>query len=199
METTSSLLATSIISRSGCPNPLPLGISLAATLKNLPELSIITSLSVVCAWSAICSASSSLNLNSSVRLTCPFRLRIHPFCDKITVIGSFSISASSGTSISSATSENSVRRRPSAVFLPNFSFICLISAAIASQRLPSSPSSSSNPAFSSDNSSDSSRIWLSSSLRSERSYMFKMASDWLSVSLNSFIMTALGSSSSRII
>ena len=56
--------------------------------------------------------SPSLNFSSASSAICPFIARIQPICEQTTVIGSFSIIASSGTSSTSAASAKVVRRAP---------------------------------------------------------------------------------------
>ena len=77
--------------------------------------------------------------------------------------------------------------------------MALISSPSAAQRLFSSLKRASSSAFSFSNSSYSPRISFSSSLRRLRSFILRIASAWFSVRLNFFIISALGSSSSRII
>ena len=116
----------------------------------------------------------------------------------MTVIGSFSIMASSGTMTAVGASPMVVRRLPSSVFLPNFFLMSTISSAIVFQRFFSSFSSAFSSVRSLVSASFSLRISISSSLRNCRSLMLRMASAGTSVRSKAIMSCALASSCSRM-
>ncbi|MNL54754.1 hypothetical protein D3C87_1781130 [compost metagenome] len=98
----------------------------------------------------------------------------------------------------SGASAKVLRRLPMSVALANFFFTSPISQATVCHCFSSEASSASISAFSFDSASNSVRISNSSSLRKERSRMLRIDSAWRSVSENRSIITAFGSSSSRM-
>ena len=116
----------------------------------------------------------------------------------MTVIGSRSTNASLATSTTAGAAPSSVRRAPSAPE-PNFFRVSSSSSAIRSQRSFSSFSSAWISLRSFASALCSLRISISSSRRSERSRMFRIASACVSVSLKRSISRGFGSSSLRMI
>ena len=126
---------------------------------------------------------------------CPFIARIQPRCDRMTVIGSFSIIADQSISRAKTSAGFNCVRRGSA----NLSFTAARSRL---SRVRCRAGLSINFASSSRSFVSAARsrpISISSSLRRDRSRMFRIASACRSDSENSAIRTGLGSSSLRMI
>ena len=129
-----------------------------------------------------------MNFNSLSRSIWPVIALIQPILLQTTVIGSFSIRASSGTSSISTCSVISDLRFPLIYSFPNFFFVFLICSATRLHCCNSSANRSSNSTRSCMSSSLSRRSTISSRRRNDLSLMFKMASTWISVNSPSSLL-----------
>ena len=189
------------MSRIGSPKPRPPGSFAASSVKKRPLPAKTRILAVVSVKNEVLSASSPLNCTPERSGTWPFSARIQPFCETTTVIGSRSTMASAKSIAEvSGASAKVVRRWPSGVSGPNIfrtSRICpadrlpldRVRAEQASRSRPSPRVRSPSSRFSS----------ISSSLRSERRRVSRMALACSSVSLKTRISSCFGSSFSRMI
>ena len=188
----------SIISRNGSPCPRPPGSRSTPTCKSGRWSRTRSAGRSSRRRPQSAAASPSLYFCSAAATLCPRTARIQPLAEHSTVTGSRSTSASAGISIGAGAAAISVRRRPSGVSPPNSAAVSRTSLAIARHCLLSLASRAVSCASSAESASSSLRISISSSRRKARSRMFRIASAWISVSSQRTIISAFGSSPSRM-